>query len=55
MIATLLEVTFIEPIDPPFPTTLTRKPIWEKEVDHYAEKVKDYEENKYTLFKITLG
>ena len=55
MLATLHEVAFIEPTDPPFPTTLTKKRIWEKEVDHYAERIKDYDENKYTLFTIALG
>ena len=41
MLTTLTKVTFIEPSDPPFPTTLTRKRIWEKEVDHFADRVKD--------------
>ena len=55
MLTTLSEVHFIEPKDPPFPTTMTKKRIWEKEVDHYTDRVKDYEENKYALFTIAFG
>ena len=55
MLIDLNEIFFQEPIDPPFSATRTRIKIWEKEVDEYMARKKDYSENKWALFAVVLG
>ena len=55
MLIELNEIHFQEPIDPPFSVTRTRIKIWEKEVDEYMARKRDYSENKWALFAVVLG
>ena len=55
MLVDLMEIHFQEPIDPPFSATRTRIKIWEKEVNEYMARIRDYSENKWALFAVVLG
>ena len=55
MLSTQREVTFTEPQDPPFSSSLTQRKIWEKEVDLFMQRKEDYHDNKHVIFSVVLG
>ena len=51
----LSDPTMIEPLDPVDGASLTRRRMWEKEVDSHFRRLESLEENKKVLFSLILG
>ena len=51
----LQELVIQPPSDPPFPISMTDKRVWEKEVDIYVDRKRNYEDNKTNLYAIAYG
>ena len=55
MLSTQREVTFTEPQDPLFSSSLTQRKILEKEVDQFMQRKEDYHDNKHVIFSVIMG
>ena len=55
ILSRLQELVFHPPADPPFPISMTDKRVWEKEVDIYVDRKRNYEDNKMNLYAVAYG